>query len=164
IRVRARRRRRGRPRRWPVSVESGAGPLLVGAAVAGPDVHLGAVGGAVAADVQALVRAHGGDAAVGVQGPSLVVLAVAVPDDHRGAVGRAGAVHVQALAAVHAQLTGAGGGPLLVGAAVAVPDVHLGAVGLGGAVDVQAPVRPDAPEGTRVVSRGLASGPGGGDH
>src|SRR5690606_32698631 len=80
------------------------------------------------------------------------------------AVGRAGAVHVQALAAVHAQLTGAGGGPLLVGAAVAVPDVHLGAVGLGGAVDVQAPVRPDAPEGTRVVSRGLASGPGGGDH
>src|SRR5690606_8965361 len=123
-----------------------------------------AVGGAVAADVQALVRAHGGDAAVGVQGPSLVVLAVAVPDDHRGAVGRAGAVHVQALAAVHAQLTGAGGGPLLVGAAVAVPDVHLGAVGLGGAVDVQAPVRPDAPEGTRVVSRGLASGPGGGDH
>src|SRR5690348_15155776 len=128
---------------------SGSGPLLVVLAVAGPDDDLAAVGGAVVVDVEALVRAHGGDAAVGVEAPLLVVLAVAVPDDHAAAVGGRRAVDVEALVAVDPQLTGAGGGPLLVALAVAVPDLRLRAVGLRHPGDVQAPPRAHTPERTR---------------
>src|SRR3954452_17481194 len=52
-------------------------PLLVGAAVAGPNDDLRAVGGALAVGVQALARLCPGDGAVGVDVPLLAALTVA---------------------------------------------------------------------------------------
>src|SRR6185437_16209515 len=86
----------GRPR-WRVN-GSGDGPLLVGAAVAGPQFELGAVGGAGAGDVHAL--AVNLQRAVGLDGPGLVGAAVAVPHLDLGAVGGGLTVVVDALGAV----------------------------------------------------------------
>src|SRR6266545_3192193 len=104
-------------------------PLLVGLPGAGPELDLGAVGGALTGRVQTQSGLDTGDRPVRVDVPLLVGLAVAVPDDHRRAVGRAPAGGVQALAAVHHELPVGGGGPGLVDLAVAVPQLHLGAVG-----------------------------------
>jgi hypothetical protein len=55
--------------------------VLVRAAVAVPDLDLGAVGGALAGHVQAQAGAHADDGAVGVDGPAPVGAGVAVADD-----------------------------------------------------------------------------------
>ncbi len=99
------------------------GPLLVAAAVAGPDPHCGAVSGASASHVEAETGPDTNDGAVGVEGPLLVAATVAGPDLHSRARRRGEAWHVEALVAVHLQLTIGQGGPLLVRAAVAVPDL-----------------------------------------
>src|SRR5512146_115755 len=115
---------------------SGDDPLLVGAAVAGPQVELRSVGGAGARGVQAL--AGGGVDERPVAGlPLLVGAAVAGPQLDAGAVVVVGAGDVHALAE---DLQGAvrGDGPGLVGAAVAVPYLDLGAVGGGLAVVIDA--------------------------
>src|SRR5437762_12026301 len=104
-------------------------PLLVGAAVAGPQDDLRAVRGAGAVGVHTQPGLHAGDRAVGVDVPLLVRLAVAVPDDDSGAVGRALAVGVQALVAVHLELLARRVRPRLVGATRAVVELDLGAVG-----------------------------------
>src|SRR3954471_1397160 len=89
-------------------------PLLVGAAVAGPDLDLGAVGGGAAGHVEAQPRLHAGDRAVAVDVPLLVGAAVTVVDvDPRARRGRL-AVHVQALAADPDELLRRGVGPGLV--------------------------------------------------
>src|SRR5688572_30165534 len=95
------------------------GPALVGAAVAGPDDHGGAVGGAGAVDVEAQSGVDVADRAVGVEGPALVGAPVAVPDLHPGA-GQGAGRHLQAFAHHLQRLPAAG--VLLVGPAVAVPD------------------------------------------
>src|SRR4029077_207516 len=77
-------------------------PLLVAAAVAVPQLHEGAVGGACAGDVQALaVDLHG---PVGRDGPLLVrVAGLAVPHLDLVAVGGAAGAVVNALGAVQAR-------------------------------------------------------------
>src|ERR1035438_6088467 len=120
------------------------GPLLVGLAVAGPQLNQGAVARASPGHVQAQPGLHAGDGAVGVELPLLVRPAVAGPDLHLGA--RRGLVveGVQALlaaAAVDGELPGGGGGPDLVAAACASPDVQLGAVDLRRVRHVQALAR-----------------------
>ena len=79
------------------------GPLLVAAAVAGPDLHGGAVGGASPGHVEAETGPATNDGAVGVEGPLLVAAAVAVLDLHPGARRRGEARHVEALVAIHLQ-------------------------------------------------------------
>src|SRR5579863_9914147 len=115
---------------------SGQVPLLVGAAVAGPQVKLGAVGGVGPRVVQALAG-DGVDQRSVARLPLLVGAAVALPQLDEGAVGGAGAGDVQALAV---DLDGPVGRhrPGLVGAAVAVPDLDLGAVSGGLGVVVHA--------------------------
>src|SRR6185437_2685793 len=102
-------------------------PLLVGAAVAGPQVELGAVGGVGVRVVQALAGDRVDQFAVA-RLPLLVGAAGALPQLDEGAVGGAGAGDVQALAV---DLDGPVGRhrPGLVGPAVAVPELDLGAVG-----------------------------------
>src|ERR1700726_157451 len=120
----------------------GKGPLLVAAAVAGPQVELGAVGGVEIRVVQAL--AGGGVDQFPVLGlPLLVAAAVAVPQLDGGAVVVVGAGDVHALA-VDLQGAVGFGGPGLVGAPVAVPHLDLGAVGGGQPVVVDALARVDA--------------------
>src|ERR1700722_5791330 len=77
---------------------SGQAPVLVNAAVAVPDVELGAVGGGEVRVVEAF--AGGGvDQGAVLGDPSLVAAAVAVPDVDQGAVGGGvGADDVEALA------------------------------------------------------------------
>src|SRR3954468_8866544 len=104
-----------------------ARPLLVAAAVAGPQLQQGAVGRSGAGGVQAQTGLVAGDRAVGVDRPLLVAASGAAPDVHLGAGAGALARGVQAVAAVDPQLTGGGVRPLLVAAAVAVPQRHLGA-------------------------------------
>jgi hypothetical protein len=58
-------------------------PVLVAAAVAGPDLYCGAVGGASAGHIEAEARSRSDDGAVGVEGPLLVGTIVAVPDLHQ---------------------------------------------------------------------------------
>src|SRR5581483_211641 len=120
------------------------GPLLVGLAVAGPQLGQGAVGGAGAGDVQAQPGLDAGDGAVGVEVPLLVGLAVAGPDLHLragcGLVVEGVQAHLAATA-VHGELASGSVGPDLVGPAVAGPDVQLGARGGGGAGHVQALAR-----------------------
>src|SRR6185437_5701835 len=124
----------GRPR-WRVN-GSGDGPLLVGAAVAGPQFELGAVGGVGSGVVEAL--AGGGVDELPVFGlPLLVGAAGALPQLDQGAVGGAGAGDVHALA-VNLQRAVGLDGPGLVGAAVAVPHLDLGTVGGGLTVVVDA--------------------------
>src|SRR3954453_14382971 len=100
-----------------------ARPLLIAAAVAGPQLQQGAVGRSGAGGVQAQAGLGAGDRAVGVERPLLVAAAVATPDVDLGAGARAAARGVQAGAAVDPQFTGRGAGPLLVAAAVAVPQL-----------------------------------------
>src|SRR6266540_3331648 len=88
-------------RLFPMSALAAQAPLLVGAAVAGPENDLRAVGGAGTVGVQAQPGLFTRDSAVGVDVPLLVGLAVAVPDHHGGAVAGSPAVGVQAFAAVH---------------------------------------------------------------
>src|SRR6185437_7073963 len=104
-------------------------PLLIGAAVATPELEPGPVGGAGAAGVQAQPRLGADDGAVGGDVPLLVGLAIAVPDDDSRAAAGALAIGVQAPVAVQGELPVGGVGPALVGAAVAVPKLRLGAVG-----------------------------------
>src|ERR1022692_624658 len=77
------------------------GPLLVGLAVARPQLGQGAVGGARARDVQAQSGLDAGDGAVGVELPLLVGAAVTGPDLHLRA--RRGLVVI----GVHAHLAAA---------------------------------------------------------
>src|SRR6185437_438964 len=95
---------------------SGAGavgvelPLLVAAAVAGPDDHLRARGGALAVGVQAVRRTVIGDGQLvrGCAGPGLVRLTVAAVDLHLRATGRAAVRVVKALTrALRVQSAGA---------------------------------------------------------
>src|SRR5439155_24165837 len=94
---------------------AGPAPLLVAAAVAGPDLDRGAVGGRRTGHVEAESGLDAHDRAVGVEPPLLVRSAVAVPDrddrTRRGGV----AEHVHALAAVHLERAVGQLGPLLVG-------------------------------------------------
>src|SRR5690242_7031203 len=114
-------------RRWRVASVAQA-PLLVGAAVAGPEDDLRAVGRTGGVGVQAESGLHTGDGAVGVDVPLLVGLSVAVPDDDGGAVGGAPVAGVEALGAIDRQLFAGRGRPALHGAAPAVVQLHLGAV------------------------------------
>src|SRR3954453_20286905 len=76
-------------------------PLLVAAAVAGPQFDRRAVGGGSAGDVQAQPGLAARDRAVGVDGPLLVALAVAGPghDFRAGAGALAGRVEAEGRAA-----------------------------------------------------------------
>jgi hypothetical protein len=105
--------------------------LLVGLAVAGPDVGQSAVGGARTGHVEAQSRLDAGDGVVGVELPLLIRPAVAVPDLDLRARNGLVVEDVQALrAAVDGELVRGGVRPDLVERAVAGPDVQLGAVGL----------------------------------
>src|SRR5689334_17182056 len=121
----------------PLPRSAAQGPLLVGLAVAGPQLQLGAVGGGGAAGVETQPGLDAGDGAVGVEVPLLVGLAVAVPDDDGGAVAGASAVGVQTLVTGEHELP-VGVGPALVGGAGAVKQLGLGAVGGGAARHVDA--------------------------
>lgn len=129
----------GRRKSTRVARPGQAGPLLVGAAVARPELHPRAVGLTPARDLQAQPGPHADDRAVGVHPPLLVVTAVARPDLHRGP-GRGGAApDIQALVAVHGQLVAVRRRPLLVDSTVAVPDVHVRTVGLAEARHIETP-------------------------
>ncbi len=132
-----------------------AGPLLVAAAVARPQLHGGAVGGRAAGDVQAQAGLDAGDRSVGVHPPLLVRAAAAGPDLHPGAGGGGVVGDVQALVAVDGQLVGGRQRPLLVGAVPAVVELKLGAVGLAAAHHVEAAAGRDAAQGAG------GGGPGG---
>src|SRR5579883_988100 len=77
------------------------GPFLVAAAIAGPDLHRGAVGGTRPGHIKTetgLAAHHG---AISVEIPLLVGAAVAVPDLHPRAC-RGGVIgHIQAFIAIH---------------------------------------------------------------
>ncbi len=77
------------------------GPLLVAAAVAGPDLHSSAVGGASASHIEAEAGLSSHDSAIGVEDPLLVCPSVAAPDLHPGARRRAVVRHVEAHVAIH---------------------------------------------------------------
>src|ERR1700758_758362 len=101
---------------------SGAGPLLVIAPVAGPDLDSGPVGGASPGHIEAETRLATHNGAIGVEGPLLVGSPVAVPDLHSG-TSRGGMIgHIEALIAINLECAIGEGGPLLVGSSVAVPD------------------------------------------
>src|ERR1700753_2809172 len=119
----------------PEFTPSGYGPLLVAAAVTGPQVQLGALGGVEPRVVQALTGHRVDQFAVDGQ-PLLVGAAVAGPLLDQRAVGGAGPGHVQALA-VDADGAVAVHGPGLGGrVVVAGPQLHLGARGGRAAGDV----------------------------
>ena len=125
-------RRRGR------AAPAREGPLLVGRAGAVPQLQLGAVGGVVVLDVQALVGRVVDQVAGGVQGPLLGGHGVeAVPQVHDGAVGGGAVGHVQALAE-RLDRAVVGPRPGLVGPGRAGPELGLVAVGGGAVGDVQA--------------------------
>src|SRR3954465_15587055 len=110
-------------------------PLLVGAAVAVPEVELGAVGRAEGRVVEATAGDRVDERAV--PGfPLLVRAVVAVPDLGQAAVGGAGAGDVQALP-VDLQRA-AGERPPLRPGGVAVPDVDLRAGRRGAGVVIEA--------------------------
>src|ERR1700730_12806866 len=133
------------------------GPVLVAAAVTGPDLHRGSVRGARAGHVQAEPGAAADDRPVGVEVPLLVGATGAVRYVHPGARGRGIAGDIKALAAVDLQFAVRQGGPLLVGAAVAVPYLQQGPVGRGPAGHIQAPVRADAAQhGTGTAATATA--------
>ncbi len=121
-------------------------PLLVATAVAGPDIHPGAVGRACTNHVEAEAGLAADDRAVGVEGPQLVRASVAVPDLHLGACRRGMAWHVEALVTIDLQLSVRQGGPLLVRATIAVPDIQQGAVGRDRPWNIQATVRTRSPQ------------------
>src|ERR1022692_4138884 len=137
------------------------GPLLVAAAVAGPDLHRGSVRGARAGHVQAEPGPAADDRPVGVEVPQLVGATGAGRYIHPGARGRGVAGDIEALAAVDLQLAARQVGPLLVRAAVAVPDLQQGPVGRGQAGHVQAAVRADAAQhpgaGTGTAATGVVA-------
>src|ERR1700729_987774 len=78
-------------------IGSGDGPLLVGAAAAGPDLQRRTVGRAVAGGIQALART-GVDQLGAAARPLLRIGAVAVVELDRRSVGRTRGGHVHALA------------------------------------------------------------------
>ncbi len=123
-----------------------AGPLLVAAAVAGPDLHRGAIGSASAGHIEAEAGLATDDGAVGVEVPLLVRAVIAVVDLHPGARRLGVSRHVEALAAVHLQFTVGQGGPLLVRTAGTVIDLQQRAVGRSRPWHVQAPVRAHSPQ------------------
>src|SRR5579875_2049011 len=126
------------------------GPLLVGAAIAGPDLDRSAVGGACPGHIETQTGLNADDGAVGVEVPLLVSATVAVPDLHAGASSGGVIGHVETLIAVDLQLTVGEVGPLLIGAAVAVPDLQQGAIGGGQIGDIQAAIGPHAAQDSRA--------------
>ncbi len=143
-------------------MELAPSPLLVAAAVATPDLHSGAIGGARPGYVEAETGPDPHDGAVGVESPLLVAAAVTVPDLHSGARRRGKAWHVEALVAIHLQFPVGQRGPLLVATPVTVPDLQQRAVGGGrpwhvqaaiGARTPQDPGRTATPATTAVTSR-----------
>src|SRR6266576_4887316 len=140
----------------------GQGPVLVGAAVAGPQDELRPVRGVGAGVVEAL--AGGGVDQLPALGlPLLVGAAVAGPQLDEGAVSGSGAGDVHA-AAGDREGAVAVDGPVLRGrVAVAVPHLHLGAGGAAAVVVVHAlgavvaghdgPGRPGAAGRRRVADR-----------
>lgn len=107
------------------------GPLLVVAAVAGPDLDRGAFGRGPRGHAETEPRLAANDGAVSVEVPLLVPSPTAVPDLHPGARLRGMVRYAEALVAVDLQLTVGQVGPLLVPSPIAVPDVELRAVGRG---------------------------------
>ncbi len=103
------------------------GPLLVGGAAAGPQLQRGAVGGAVAGGVQALVRLRIHQVPCARIDPLLGGRAVARPELDPGAVGGGARVDVEALAQ-RAHRAVARTRPALRGGAVAVVQLDRGAV------------------------------------
>src|SRR5579859_7920899 len=81
--------------RWPSARQ---GPLLVGAAVAVPDLQLGTVGRGESGVVQAPPGLGADHAAVGARAPLLVGTAVTVPQLDQRAVARTLPGHIGALA------------------------------------------------------------------
>src|SRR5882724_4340056 len=135
-------------------------PLLIAAAVAGPQLGQRPVGGAPTAHVQAEPRLHTGDRAVGVECPLLVRLAVAGPDLHLGARRGLVVVGVQAqlrTPAVDRQLVRRGVRPDLVDPAVAVPDLRPRSQGRGRVRHVEALARADRVDLARGVRAGAAA-------
>src|ERR1700761_2744771 len=130
-------RRRCSRQCWSGQCWSGQGPLLVGAAVAGVEDELSAVGGVGSRVVQALAGGRV-DQFAGRGRPLLFCAAVARPPLDQGAVGRGGPGDVHA-AAVDGEGAVAVHGPVLgSGVAVAVPHLDLVAVGGAGVVVVHA--------------------------
>src|SRR5690349_17952031 len=114
-----------RPMAWAVWMRGLLpGPLLVAAAVTGPDLYRGAIGGARPGYIQAETRLPTHHGAIGVEIPLLVGPPVAVPDLHPRARGCGVVGDIEALIAVHLQLAVGQRGPLLVGPPVAVPDLQ----------------------------------------
>src|SRR5215469_14619591 len=113
------------------------GPLLVGAAVAGPEDELRPVGGVRRRVVEAHARVRVHDLAVG-RRPLLVGAAVAGPQLDEGAVDVLGAGDVHAAAGDGEGAVAVDGPVLCAGVAVTVPDLHLGAVGAAAVVVVHA--------------------------
>src|ERR1700761_1985774 len=141
----------------PEFTPSGYGPLLVAAAVTGPQVELGALGGVERRIVEALAGHRVDQLAVDRQ-PLLVGAAVTGPLLDEGAIGGPGPGHVQALA-VDADGAVAVHGPGLGGrVAVAGPQLHLGARAGRAAGDVHAVGGVHA--GHDVPGRGGRSGQG----
>lgn len=128
------------------------GPLLVAAAIAGPDLDGGAVGSASAGHIEAQTGLNSDDGAIGVQGPLLVGPTVAVPDLHAGprCCGMIG--HVETLVAEHLQLAIRQRGPLLVGPAAAVPDLQQGAVGRSRPWYIQAAIGAHSPQNSGTTA------------
>src|SRR5579875_2987222 len=85
---------------WCQDRELLPGPLLVGAAVAGPDLDRSAVGGACPGHIETQTGLNADDGAVGVEVPLLVSATVAVPDLHAGASSGGVIGHVETLVAV----------------------------------------------------------------
>src|ERR1700753_597494 len=121
----------------PEFTPSGYGPLLVAAAVTGPQVELGALGGVKRRIVEPLAG-HGVDQLAVDRQPLLVGAAVAGPLLDEGAVGGTGPGHVQALAGDAAGAVAVHGPGLGGRVAVAGPQLHLGARAGRGASDVYA--------------------------
>src|ERR1022692_3380373 len=106
---------------------SGNAPLLVGTAVAGPDLQLGAIGGIGSRVVKALAGRRVHQRAIH-RLPLLVAAAGAGPLLDKRAVGRAGAGDIHAVAVDSDGAIGLDR-PVLRGTTVAVPHLELRAVG-----------------------------------
>ncbi|EPJ39608.1 hypothetical protein STAFG_3316 [Streptomyces afghaniensis 772] len=92
-----------RPGQWPAMPGQGPGhgprgrlPYLMGATVAGPDMHLDALSGAPAGGIEAL--AHGAHGAVGAERPGLIALTLQPQTWAAVLIGGAGTVEIHSLA------------------------------------------------------------------